>query len=63
MWIIVNSDDEFDEDCANILMGEDGAALKFKDKTSAYRYLQSMCKEHGLDYDLMEGDIELCRLH
>ena len=61
MWIIVNSD--FDEDCANILMDEDGTAMKFKDKTSAYRYLQSMCKEHGLDYDLMEGDIELCRLH
>ena len=26
MWIIVNSD--FDEDCANILMDEDGEAMK-----------------------------------
>ncbi len=61
MWIIVNSD--FDEDCVNILMDEEGTAMKFIDKSSAYRYLQSMCKEHGLDCDLMEGDIELWRLH
>ena len=61
MWIIVNVD--FHEECENILKDDDGAAMKFKDKISAYRYIQIMCKEHGLDYDLMESDIELWQLH
>jgi hypothetical protein len=61
MWIIVQSDME--DDGMNVLMDDKGAAVKFKDKVSAYRYIEIMCKEYGLDYDLMENDVELWRLH
>ena len=52
-----------EDDGTNVLMDDRGAAMKFKDKVSAYRYIEIMCKEYGLDYDLMENDIELWRLH
>ena len=61
MWIIVQNDME--DDGTNVLMDDRGAAMKFKDKVSAYRYIEIMCKEYGLDYDLMENDVELWRLH
>ena len=61
MWIIVQNDME--DDGTNVLMDDRGAAMKFKDKVSAYRYIEIMCKEYGFDYDLMENDVELWRLH
>ena len=61
MWIIVQNDME--DDGTNVLMDDRGAAMKFKDKVSAYRYIEIMCKEYGLDYELMENDVELWRLH
>ena len=61
MWIIVQSDME--DDGINVLMDDKGDAVKFRDKVSAYRYIEIMCKEYGLDYELMENDVELWRLH
>ena len=61
MWIIVQNDME--DDGTNVLMDDRGAAMKFKDQVSAYRYIEIMCKEYGLDYDLMENDVELWRFH
>jgi hypothetical protein len=61
MWIIVQSDME--DSGMNVLMDDEGGAIKFKDKVSAYRYIEHLCKEHGVDYELMENDIELWRLH
>jgi hypothetical protein len=61
MWIIVQND--MDDDGMNILMDDTGAAMKFKDKPSAYRYIEVMCKEYGLNYELLENDVELWRLH
>jgi len=52
-----------DDDGMNILMDDTGAAMKFKDKPSAYRYIEVMCKEYGLNYELLENDVELWRLH
>ena len=61
MWIIVQSDME--DEGINVLMDDTGGAIKFKDKVSAHRYIEIMCKEYGLDYELMENDVELWRLH
>ncbi len=61
MWIIVQSDTE--DDRVNVLMDEDGCAMQFKNKISAYRYLEKMCNDSGVDHELLENDIELWRMH
>ncbi len=59
MWIIVQSDMED----LNVLMDDSGCAMQFKDKLSAYRYLEKMCNEFGVDHELLENDVELWRMH
>mgnify|MGYP003679245695 CR=1 FL=1 len=61
MWIIVQND--MTDDYVNVLMDDDGNAVKFTDKISAWRYIELMCKEHGVDMSHMESDVELWRLH
>ena len=61
MWIIVQND--MTDDYVNVLMDDDGNAVKFTDKVSAGRYIELMCKEHGVDMEHMESDVELWRLH
>ena len=61
MWIVVQSD--LEDNGMNVLMADTGSAIKFKDKLSAWRYIERMCKEFGINYELMENDIELWRLH
>mgnify|MGYP003146608765 FL=1 len=61
MWIIVQQDTE--EDYVNVLMDDQGETVKFKDKISAWRWMERMCKEFNIDYQLMENDVELWRLH
>tara|TARA_R100000656_G_scaffold9574_1_gene10390 strand:- start:323 stop:484 length:162 start_codon:yes stop_codon:yes gene_type:complete len=51
------------DDYVNVLMDDDGNAVKFTDKVSAWRYIELMCKEHGVDMEHMESDVELWRLH
>jgi len=51
------------DDYVNVLMDDDGNAVKFTDKISAWRYIELMCKEHGVDMSHMENDVELWRLH
>jgi hypothetical protein len=62
MWIVVQSDVE-ENGFFDVLMDDDGTALKFKHRISAWRYLEQMCKEANIDYELMENDVELWRLH
>ena len=61
MWIIVEND--MTDDYVNILMDEEGKAIKFIDKISAWRYMELMCKDHGVDMEQLESDVELWRLH
>ena len=61
MWIIVQNDTT--EDYVNLLMDEDGNTVKFVDKISAWRYMELMCKDNGVDMEQIENDVELWRLH
>ena len=61
MWIIVQND--MTDDYVNVLMDDDGNAVKFTDKISAWRNIELMCKEQGVDMEHMESDVELWRLH
>ena len=61
MWIIVENDTI--DDYVNILMDDEGNAMQFVDKISAWRYMELMCKEHGVDMEQIENDVELLRLH
>ena len=47
----------------NLLTDEDDNTVKFVDKISAWRYIELMCKEHGVDMEQIENDVELWRLH
>ena len=47
----------------NLLTDEDDNTVKFVDKISAWRYMELMCKEYGVDMDQIENDVELWRLH
>ena len=62
MWIVAQSELN-DDGYFDVLMGEDGAVLQFKHRIAAWRYLEQMCKEANIDYELMENDVELWRLH
>tara|TARA_R100000306_G_C4275100_1_gene92148 strand:+ start:287 stop:472 length:186 start_codon:yes stop_codon:yes gene_type:complete len=61
MWIIVENDTL--DDYVNILSDDDGNAVKFVDKISAWRYMELMCKDFGLDMEQLESGVELWRLH
>ena len=47
----------------NLLTDEDDNTVKFVDKISAWRYMELMCKENGVDIEQIENDVELWRLH
>jgi hypothetical protein len=61
MWIIVQNDTT--DNYINLLTDEDDNTVKFVDKISAWRYMELMCKEYGVDMDQIENDVELWRLH
>ena len=61
MWIIVQNDTT--DNYINLLTDEDDNTVKFVDKISAWRYIELMCKEHGVDMEQIENDVELWRLH
>ena len=61
MWIIVENDTI--DNYINILMDDEGNAMQFVDKISAWRYMELMCKDHGVDMEQLESDVELWRLH
>ena len=61
MWIIVQNDTT--DNYINLLTDEDDNTVKFVDKISAWRYMELMCKENGVDIEQIENDVELWRLH
>ena len=61
MWIIVQND--MTDNYVNLLTDEDDNTVKFVDKISAWRYMELMCKENGVDIEQIENDVELWRLH
>tara|TARA_Y100000310_G_C20266563_1_gene616048 strand:+ start:40 stop:285 length:246 start_codon:yes stop_codon:yes gene_type:complete len=63
MWVISRSDP--DMELPDLLTDDDGSAIIFNDKISAWRYIELLCKDVNVDVNqFMEDDsINICRLH
>ena len=66
MWCIVRTDPE-DEDypLPDVLMDDDGSVKTFIDETTAWRYMELICKEYNFPSDMFLNDnsIGLMRIH
>jgi len=63
MWVISRSDP--DMELPDLLTDDNGFAIIFNDKISAWRYIELLCKDVSVDVQqFMEDDsINICRLH